>query len=168
MVWQDDKPLKRNDNNMPTLELRSRERRVRKAISSIGEQCVPEIPCSKSFGRIDELIKVYVGASCITRLQAKALIRKNASANTGWLGGNILSGIGQNFGFKGPIWFLRLATTLPIQLIRKNSDSLLKAKPLLLAWLDFFEAAKGDAYYQSLKKNQFLEHKFKSSNKQIE
>ena len=165
VVWQDDKPLKRNDGtNMPTLELRSR---VNEELVKQYRQLVNsafQIPCSKSFGRIDELIKVsMLEQAAITRLQAKAaLIRKTHQQTLGDWEETFYRALAKNFGFKvNSEFFEQLATTLPIQLIRKNSDSLLKTEALLFGMAGFLEAAKGDAYYQSLKKEfNFLEHKF--------
>jgi len=57
---------------------------------------------------------------------------------------------------------------LPIKLVRKNSNSLLKTEALLLGMAGFLDADRGDEYYQSLKKEfNFLEHKFNLESKRL-
>jgi hypothetical protein len=165
VVWQNDKPLKRNDStSMPTLELRSRVseqlvKQYRQLVSSAFQ-----IPCSKSFNRVDALTKVsMLEQAAVSRLQTKAaLVRKTHQQTLGDWEETFYQTLAKNFGFKvNAEVFERLATTLPVKLVRKNTDSLIKAEALLFGMAGFLEVAKGDEYYQSLKKEfSFLEHKF--------
>lgn len=165
VVWQDDKPLKRNDGtNMPTLELRERVseelvKQYRQLVNSAFQ-----IPCSKSFARVDALIKVsMLEQAVINRMQAKAAsIRKTHQQTRGDWEETFYRTLSKNFGFKvNSEVFEQLSVALPIKFIRKSSDSVFKTEALLFGMAGFLQVSKGDDYYQSLKKEfSFLEHKF--------
>lgn len=165
VVWQDDKPLKRNDNTpMPTLELRTR---VSEALVKQYRQLVNsgfQIPCSASFKRIDDLTKVsMLEQASISRLHAKAtLIRKTYKQTAGDWEETFYRTLAKNFGFKvNAEPFEHLATALPLKVIRKNSDSILKIEAMLFGMAGFLEASKGDDYQHQLKQEfKFIEHKF--------
>lgn len=165
VVWQDDKPLKRNDGTvMPTLELRAR---VSEALVKQYRQLVNSafrIPCSKSFARVDELIKIsMVEQAAVSRVQnkAKAVREIHTQTQDDWEE-TFYRTLAKNFGFKvNSEVFGHLANALPLKTIRKNSGSQTKIEALLFGMAGFLEATKGDEYYQSLKKEfEFLEHKF--------
>jgi hypothetical protein len=171
VVWQNDKPLKRNDGtDMPTLELRSR---VSEALVKQYRQLVNsafQIPCSKSFSKIEALTKIsMLEQAAVSRVQGKAnLVREIHKQTQGDWEETFYRVLSKNFGFKvNAEVFERLASALPLKVIRKNSDSLLKTEAVLFGMAGFLEVVKGDAYYQSLKKEfAFLEHKFSlASNK---
>lgn len=165
VVWHNDKPLKRNDGSaMPTLELRSRAsealvKQYRQLVNSVFQ-----IPCSKSFAQVNTLAKVsMLEQAAVARLQAKAaLIRKTHQQTLGDWEETFYRVLAKAFGFKvNSEAFEQLAIALPIKLIRKNSDSLLKTEALLFGMAGFLDSAKGDGYYQSLKHEfEFLQHKF--------
>jgi hypothetical protein len=164
VVWHDDKPLTRRDGTMmPTLELRSRVsealvKEYRKLVNSAFQ-----IPCSKSFSRIDNLVKVsMVEQAAVQRLQSKAaIVREFYLQNNGDWEETFYQVLAKNFGFKvNADVFLSLAKALPVKTIRKNSDSRLKTEALLFGMAGFLDQPKGDEYYLSLKKEfEFLAHK---------
>jgi hypothetical protein len=165
VVWQNDKPLKRTDGtDMPTLELRSR---VSEALVKQYRQLVNsafQIPCSKSFSKIDGLTKVsMLEQAAVSRLQAKANVIRDIHKQTqGDWEETFYRVLAKNFGFKVNAEVLeQLATALPLKTIRKNSDNLLRVEALLFGMAGFLEITRGDEYYQSLKKEfAFVEHKF--------
>lgn len=164
VVWHDDKPLSRNDGTpMPTLELRDRVseslvKEYRKLVNSAFQ-----IPCSKSFSRIDNLVKVsMVEQAAVQRLQTKAAIVREMYAQTnGDWEETFYQVLAKNFGFKvNADAFLSLAKALPVKTIRKNSDSRLKTEALLFGMAGFLDQPKGDEYCLSLKREfDFLANK---------
>lgn len=165
VVWQNDKPLKRNDGtDMPTLELRSR---VSEALVKQYRQLVNsafQIPCSKSFPKIDGLTKIsMLERAVVNRLQDKAnRIREIHKQTVGDWEETFYRVLAKNFGFKvNSEVFERLANALPLKTIRKNADSQLKIEALLFGMAGFLEVGKGDEYYKLLKREfAFAEHKF--------
>jgi hypothetical protein len=164
VVWLDDKSLTRNDGTpMPTLELR---KRVSESLVKEYRRLVDssfQIPCSKSFSRIDALVKVsMVEQAAVQRLQTKAsIIREMYAQNNGDWEETFYQVLARNFGFKvNADPFLSFAKELPVKTIRKNSDSKLKIEALLFGMAGFLDQQKGDEYYLSLKKEfHFLAHK---------
>lgn len=165
VVWLDDKPLLRSDGTpMPTLELKNRVsdgllKEYSKLINSSFQ-----IPCSKSFSRIDDLVKVsMIEQAAVQRLQMKSsFIRELYAQNNGDWEETFYQVLAKNFGFKvNAEPFLSLAKALPVRSIRKNSNSQLKTEALLFGMAGFLDAPKGDEYYLSLKKEfEFLVHKY--------
>jgi hypothetical protein len=165
VVWQNDKPLKRNDGTlMPTLELRSR---ISEALIKQYRQLVNsafQIPCSTSFAKVDGLAKIsMLEQAAVSRLQAKAnLVREIHKQTQGDWEETFYRVLAKSFGFKvNSDVFERLAGALPLKTIRKNANQLVNVEALLFGMAGFLETSKGDEYYQSLKKEfAFLEHKF--------
>jgi hypothetical protein len=165
VVWQNDKPLKRTDGtDMPTVELRSR---VNEALVKQYRQLVNsafQIPCSRSFSKIDDLTKVsMLEQAAVSRLQAKANVIRDIHQQTqGDWEETFYRVLAKNFGFKVNAEVLeQLATALPLKTIRKSSDNLHRVEALLFGMAGFLEVTRGDVYYQSLKKEfAFVEHKF--------
>jgi hypothetical protein len=92
--------------------------------------------------------------AAVQRLYSKAnLIQQEYKLNKGDWQETFFQQLAKNFGFKvNAEAFITLAKSLPLRIVRKNSNELLQIEALLFGAAGFLELKKGDSYYISLQK----------------
>lgn len=125
---------------------------------------IQQIPCSSFFKSVDSLVKQSALDRALThRLESKSkLVLQMLSSNLNDWEETTYQVVAQHFGLKvNNETFLKLATSMPLKLIVKSADSLLKIEALLFGQAGFLAHEMDDDYHRLLKTEyQYLRHKF--------
>lgn len=171
VVWEFDKAICRTDGTeIPTLELKNRidSQLLERSNQLVGNN--DSISCTSQLTEIDSLIKLsMMDRVLIQRLERKALevvdIYKSTNNNWEECAYRLLS---KNLGFKTNAQpFEQLANAIPINRLRKHSNSQLQIEALLFGQAGFLDKIESD-YQQELEyEYRFLAQKYQLSNKKI-
>jgi hypothetical protein len=172
VVWKHDLPIIRKDGSViPTLALADR---VESTLVTSYQKLVNSafsIPCAKSFAKMEDLIKLsMLDKALMQRLNSKsALVLAAHAANKGDWEETLYQQLAKNFGFKvNAEPFLRLASTVPFRMLKKQSNSLLQIEALLLGGAGMLETKIKDEYVASLyREYQLLKTKYSLGNVQL-
>jgi len=152
LVWENDKPIYRNNELLPTLELKNKVdtsllNGYKKLINNVSP-----IACEKTFSSVDELVKLsMLDKALMQRLETKAnqvadLLQQN---NNDW-DETAYQLLAKNFGFKvNAEPFFQLSKSLPYKIIQKQ-NSLLQVEALLLGQAGMLEAKNKEEYISLL------------------
>lgn len=165
VVWEYDKPICRTDGSeIPTLELKNRiDPHLLKNSDELVRSPEP-IPCSSQLASIDGLVKLsMMDRVLMQRLERKAqeVMKIYQRTNSNWEE-CVYQLLCKNFGFKTNSQpFEQLAKDLPINVLRKHSNSILQIEALLFGQAGFLDKINSD-YQQELEyEYRFLAHKYR-------
>jgi hypothetical protein len=174
VVWEDDSNIFRKDNvPIPTLELKPYLSKdlvlsYEKLFSKSGKTF---INCEKQIGNLDSFIVInWLDRLYFERLEEKStlILQLLKDSKNNWEEVLFVLLL-KNFGLKiNGESFLSLAQSLEISIIRKIGGNALQLESLLFGLSGLLSEEGNDLYYKELQKEyQFVEHKFKCSDKGV-
>ncbi|MBW8051916.1 MAG: DUF2851 family protein [Cytophagales bacterium] len=165
VVWEDDRPVKRVDDNfLPTIVLSNRisEKLFNRYISL--DKSKEKIPCTWHFAKVNRLIKLsMLDKALMQRLEEKAMqIRDILIRNNYDWEETTYQIISKNFGFnKNSDSFFRLCRGLPLKTLQKHRDNLLQIEALLFGQSGLLDESLKDDYPKLLNREySFLSQKY--------
>jgi hypothetical protein len=164
VVWNNDLAIKRTDGSeVPVLELKSRVATGMLQTYQQLQETRFSIPCGQLLHSASEISRtMMLERVLLDRLKTKAGIILTEHSKTGrnWeetLYRSILKGYGFKINQPG---FEKLATVLPLHIIRKHRHNLRQTEALVFGQAGYLETAE-DAYISDLQKEyRFLHHKY--------
>lgn len=168
VVWKNDASIQRNDNTIiPALEIKNLV--DRQLILKYHQLIQPgdDILCNKFLGKVKPItILSTMDKALAQRLEARSekIFREIALTGNDWeeIAWRRLC---DAFGFKtNSFAFAELAKSLPVKILRKESQSRKTIEALLFGQAGFLDEELDDAYFQELKK----EYDFKRKKYQLE
>lgn len=170
VVWDDDKPILRNDcTKIPTLILsdKTAESLIKKYSDLVGSN--QTIPCQAQFQLVSSIKKLtMLDKVLMQRLASKAsIIHQYLRVNKGDWEETAYQVLAKNFGFKlNAEPFLRLAQNLPLKILAKHRDNLFQLEALIFGIAGFLVGDTSFDEYQTklAKEFQFLTAKYQLQN----
>lgn len=166
VVWEHDEEVFVKSNvAIPTLELKNIvPSTLLEKYRKLYQKPVKWIPCENELQNVDPFfVNNWLERLYIQRLERKShLIQQLLSdSNNDWEA-VLFQLLAKNFGLKvNGETFLKLATSIPFSIIRKEQSDLMKLSALLYGQAGFLEETMESSYYNVLKKEyRYLKHKY--------
>lgn len=173
VVWENDKPVFRKDGTaIPTLEMKNRiDKTLIEKYNALCNNLNP-VPCANQISTVEEIIRIsMLEKALLERLENKSrFARKLYVLNNNDWESTAYQLLAKNFGFKiNSDAFLQLSQIVPLKILRKEADSLLKLEAILFGQAGFLAYRIDDPYYKELQKAYlFLSHKYKLGSAKIQ